>query len=182
MKTFIQIVCITMLAMFQTACDKTPAIPPNPNEEELITTLKITLHDSLGIAPTIIAMYQDLDGDGGNLPLVWDSIILKPNTTYLASIQLLDESKIPADTISYEVLDEAVDHLFCFELSDTNCVITRTDKDLNNLEIGLQSTWKTKNSMIGTVRILLRHQPGIKTGDCSLGASDVDLTFGLKIE
>ncbi|MBK7762470.1 MAG: hypothetical protein IPI46_03750 [Bacteroidetes bacterium] len=182
MKTIIPISQVLFFFFFLSSCDKAPTIPPNPNEEELITTLQITFIDSLGIAPNVVAKYQDLDGDGGNAPLLWDSIKLQTNTTYLANIVLLDETKMPADTISNEVLDEAVDHLFCFEVPDTNCVITRTDKDLNNLEIGLQSTWKTKNQTSGNVRILLRHQPGIKTGDCSLGASDVDLIFGMKIE
>ena len=93
------------LTLFQTSCKKDTIQPPNPNVEELITTFKITLTDSAGVNPTVTAMYRDLDGDGGVGPSIFDSIKLKPNTTYNASILLLDETKTPADTISNEVLE-----------------------------------------------------------------------------
>jgi hypothetical protein len=154
--------------------------PPNPNEEELITTLQITFQDSAGVHPDVIARYRDIDGDGGAAPSIWDSIRLKSNTTYFASILLLDESASPADTISNEVLDEANDHLFCFTVSSINCNITRTDTDGNGLEIGLQSKWETGASGTGNVQIQLRHQPDSKTGSCNVGSSDIDLLFVLQ--
>ena len=173
---------LAILFATHTGCKKTTTTPPNPNDEELITTFKITLTDSAGVNPTVTAMYRDLDGDGGTGPSIWDSIKLKPNTTYLGEILLLDESKSPVDTISNEVLEEADEHLFCFSSPASNLQIQRTDKDVNNLEIGFQSKWKTMGIGNTTVQIVLRHQPDTKTGACEPGSSDVDITFQTLIQ
>jgi len=163
------------------ACRKNDPTPPNPNEEELITTFKITFTDSAGVQPTFSAQYKDLDGDGGNGPSVFDTIRLKPNTTYLADILLLDESKSPADTISNEVLEEGDEHLFCFEINGVSCAVQRTDSD-GTYEIGLKSKWKTTTTGNGTAQIQLRHQPGTKDGTCKPGSSDIDLLFQFKVQ
>lgn len=181
MKKTILTTSIITLSIFgflftQSSCKKTT--PPDPNEEELITTFKIMFTDSAGIKPMVMASYKDLDGDGGNNPSVFDTIRLQANTIYNASILLLDESKSPADTISNEVLEEGAEHLFCFTPANTNATIVRTDKDINNLEIGLSSKWTIGAASNGTTQIVLRHQPdNIKTGSCTPGSSDVDLTF-----
>lgn len=156
--------------------------PPNPNEEELITTLQVRWTDSAGVQPAVVATYRDLDGDGGNAPSTWDSITLKANTTYLGSILLLDESKVPVDTISEEVREEAADHLFCFGISGVSCTIKATDVDLNGLPLGLQTTWRTGAPATGNVTITLRHQPGTKNGSCTPGATDLEIPFQLRIE
>jgi hypothetical protein len=180
--TVVTLTGLLSLSLFQTSCKKKTTTPPNPNEEELITTFKITFTDSAGVQPSTSAMYRDLDGDGGVGPSIFDSIKLKPNTTYNASILLLDETKTPADTISNEVLEEGAEHLFCFSSPASYLTIQRTDKDVNNLEIGLQSKWKTMGSGNTSVQIVLRHQPDVKTGACEPGASDLDLTFQTLIQ
>jgi hypothetical protein len=180
--TILSITGLLSLVLFQTSCKKDKIAPPNPNEEELITTFKITFTDSAGVQPTTSAMYRDLDGDGGLGPSIWDSIKLKPNTTYNATILLLDETTTPTDTISNEVLAEGAEHLFCFSSPASYLTIQRTDKDVNNLEIGLQSKWKTMSSGNTTGQIVLRHQPDVKTGACEPGASDLDLMFQTLIQ
>lgn len=176
-KTTIFITAVFLLAVFYTSCRKKIPVPPNPNDEELITTLQIIFIDSAGVQPSATAIFKDADGAGGNNPSQWDTIKLTANTTYLASILLLDETNLPADTISNEVLDEAKDHLFCFTASNVNTAIKRTDLDINNLEIGLQTKWNNGAASAGTLQIVLRHQPDTKDGTCAPGASDIDVTF-----
>ena len=60
-----------------------------------------------------MAQFVDLDGAGGNAPTVFDTIRLQANTTYNASITLLNESAIPAEDLTVEVQQEDQDHLFC---------------------------------------------------------------------
>lgn len=181
-KTAMATLFILSVVLSYTSCKKKVTTPPNPNEEELITTFKITFVDSAGVQPSISAIYKDTDGDGGNNPSQWDSIHLKANTTYFAEILLLDETKTPVDTISQEVSQEGQDHLFCFSSANVNTSIKRTDLDINNLEIGLHSTWYTGAISSGTMQIVLRHQPDIKTGSCALGASDVDILFQCTVQ
>lgn len=165
------------IGIFFNACTKKVTTPPNPNEEELITTIKLTLVDSAGVKPTVVAQYRDIDGDGGANPIQWDTIRLQANTTYMGTIELFDESNSPVDTISNEVRNEGADHLLCFDISGLQTQIQRTDVDVNGLELGLSTKWRSGIVGTGSINIQLRHQPGIKNGTCSVGASDLDLVF-----
>lgn len=155
--------------------------PPIVNEEELITTFKITFTDTMGIQPDVTATFRDLDGPGGNPPSVFDTIRLKANTVYAASIQFLNESVSPADSITNEILEEAADHLICFVPSGINAGIARTDSD-GTYEIGLSSLWTLGAISNGSVLIFLKHQPDIKNGSCDLGETDIELDFQVRIE
>lgn len=179
MKQLLLSLSLSLLILFA-ACRKTTT-PPNPNEEELITTFRIDFTDSAGVQPNVTAIYCDTDGDGGNNPTRWDSIRLKANTTYLASILLLDESKSPADTISKEVLEEAAEHLFCFTPTTPGVSVQRTDSD-GTYEVGLQSKWRSGPAGNGAARIVLKHQPGVKNGSCDPGDTDIDLSFALFVD
>lgn len=117
-KSLFVLASFILMMFLSVSCKKTT--PPNPNEEELITTFVLLLKDSAGVAPDITAIYRDLDGDGGNNPSRWDTITMLPSTTYFAEIFCLDETKSPADSISHEIKEEAKEHLFCFLPSGVN--------------------------------------------------------------
>lgn len=177
----IGLMSLTMLA----ACKKDPkpviTPPPPVNEEELITTFKITFTDPNGVNPSVTAIFRDLDGPGGNNPTVFDPIKLKANSTYNAAIQFLNEAASPAEDITAEILEEAVDHLICFDVTGANVTIVRTDSD-GTYQVGLASTWTTAAVSSGNTIITLRHQPGIKNGSCDIGDSDIELNFITEIE
>lgn len=162
---------------------KTVTTPTNPNEQELITTFKIVFTDANGVLPNVEAQFVDIDGPGGNNPTVFDTIRLAANATYNATITLLNEAAIPAQNITEEVEEEGVDHLFCFDLTGgLNVVITKTDLDANNLPIGITSQWTLGNASTGTSTIRLRHQPGVKNGQCDVGETDIELNFHTVIQ
>lgn len=175
------------LGLIAISCKKdkknTVPTPSNPNEEELITSFYITFEDANGILPDVTAAFVDIDGPGGNAPVTFDTIRLAANATYNASITLLNESVNPADDITVEVQEEGADHLFCFDIAGgLNLSIFKTDLDANNLPIGLSSQWITTNASTGTTTIRLKHQPGIKTGDCALGDTDIELVFETEVQ
>jgi hypothetical protein len=182
-KLYTVLALFSMISAILSSCKKEdPETPPVPtNEEELITTFKIIFTDPTGTNPTYEAIFRDIDGAGGNQPTAFDTIRLKPNSTYNASIQFLNESVSPTDTITNEILQEAGDHLICYNISGANVSIQRTDSD-GIFEIGLLSTWTTTNTSTGNVIISLKHQPGIKNGNCDLGDTDIELNFVSKIE
>jgi len=156
--------------------------PPVVNEEELITTFRITFTDAAGIQPVVVAQFVDLDGAGGNAPSTFDTIRLLANTTYYASISLLNESVNPVEDLTIEVEAEDQDHLFCFSPTGTlNLVIARTDSD-GTYEVGLLSSWITQTTSIGETTITLKHQPSVKNGQCDPGETDIELTFHTIIE
>lgn len=177
MTLILSLVCIAL-----TACKKEKkqqvTTPANPNEEEVITTFKLVFTDTSGTHPNVEARFVDLDGPGGNAPSVFDTIRLAANTTYHASITLLNESANPVQDITVEVEEEGIDHLFCFDISAGLAVaILRTDADANGLPIGITSKWTLGAASTGTTTIRLRHQPGVKNGQCDPGETDIELNF-----
>lgn len=155
--------------------------PPVTNEEEIITTMKITFTDVAGIEPTVEAVFSDPDGEGGNPPTVFDVIVLKNNTTYQASILLLNETVSPPDNISEEVEEEGDEHIFCFTSGGVDITVVRTDSD-GTYGIGLESEWTTGEPATGTMLIVLKHQPGVKDGTCEPGETDIELLFETVVE
>ena len=185
MKKIVMILSVLSLALAACKKEKKKEVenPTNPNEQELITTFKIVFTDTNGVLPNVEAQFVDIDGPGGNNPTVFDTIRLVANTTYNATITLLNESVIPTQDITAEVEEEGVDHLFCFDLTNgLNAVITRTDSDANSLPIGITSQWILGTASTGTSTIRLRHQPGVKNGQCDPGETYIELNFHTVIQ
>jgi hypothetical protein len=58
-------------------------------------------------------------------------------------------------------------------------------KDKNNRPLGLTTTWTTAiNAASGSFRVLLKHQPNLKTdtSDSNTGESDLDITFTINVQ
>jgi len=161
----------------------------NPiNEEELITTVVATFTPSGGGSPAMFS-FKDVDGSGGNTPVITNDT-LAANTTYNLSILFLDESKTPADTISNEVFEEGDEHQLFFQVqSGLNLSVTYNDADVNFKPIGLSNTATTVGSSTGNLTVTLRHQPdksaaNVTTGDITNagGETDVEVVFDVTIE
>jgi hypothetical protein len=175
-----------LLATIWVGCKKDKDLVPVPqpikNEPEVITTMKLTFVDSANPSNIRFASFRDPDGDGGAGFDIFDTIKLQPNKTWNTSILLLNETVSPADTISNEVLEEGVDHLFCFTPNGNSAVVSKTDLDANGRSIGLKSKWRTNTIGTGTMQIELKHQPGQKNGTCGIGNTDIDVLFKTKIQ
>lgn len=176
-----------LTATFMVGCKKDDDAPkpssstPPANEEELITTVKITFVDTAGVEPNVVVFFRDPDGDGGNAPTQFDTIRLAANSVYNATLEVLDESKNPVENITTEIQEEADEHIFCFTPTNVNLSIIRTDSD-GTYEIGLASQWTVGNASIGTTQVVLKHQPGVKDGTCAPGDTDVELNFVTEIQ
>jgi len=170
--------------------------PEPANEEELITTLIVTL-TSDGGAP-ITMTFKDIDGDGAGVPEYiysseGDAAVLTASTTYTATIALLNESVSPAENITEEIEEEADEHLFCFDKTGlTGLTIAYADTEADYVAggsskvVGLATTWTTTDTTgEGTVTFKLFHQiGGSKTGTCPTGSTDTDIevTFNIVIQ
>lgn len=160
--------------------------PVIPNEEELITTMTYTL-TPIGGGDAIIFNFQDLDGDGGNDPII-TSGVLQENTNYIGSLELLNETETPAGDISSEVEEEGEDHQFFFIVegdASSSVQIDYQDEDVNGNPLGLATTFATGNASSGTLTIVLRHKP-LKPNNGSLvdagGETDIQVTFDLNVQ
>ena len=176
---------IISTSLFLNGCSSDDVVnPPDPNEQELITTLIINLKDSVTLAESSF-QFDDPDGEGGNPPTRFDTIVVGANKTYFAQIILLNKSVTPIDTISNEVLEEGVDHQFFFTTTDVSTVISYADADANGNPIGLESIWRDGAASNGSILIVLKHQPGIKApapGNPALGETDVQVNFVTRVQ
>lgn len=168
-------------------------VPPEENEEETITDITLTFTPATG-AP-VTATWVDADGEGAGNP-VFKQIALAANTTYTLSIDLVNAID-PADpeSITEEVEKEADEHMFFFGWTDglfssptgngnlgagnRANVVNYEDQDDASLPLGLETTWTTSAATTGEFRVILKHQPDIKsaTSDSTNGESDVDITW-----
>lgn len=174
---------LLIFTLFSCSNDDNPA---PVNEEEVITTIKVTLVNG---GNTITLQSQDLDGDGPNAPIVTVSGDLAASTTYLGSVKFLNELENPAEDITAEVEEEGVDHQLFFDLTNSLGTITYNDVDDNGNPIGLEFTLVTGSAGSGTLTVTLRHEPnkeasGVSDGDITNagGSTDAQVTFNLTIQ
>lgn len=158
---------------------------PHDHEGELITTMTLTMTPQGGGTP-VTATYRDLDGDGGNDPVMTpETVVLQAGVTYNTTISILDEAN--DENMTAEIKEEGDEHEFFFVPSPASLMtVTKTDRDSNNRPIGLESTIQTASSaQTGTLRVVLKHQPGgLKTDNSTIstGETDVDVTYTIKVE
>lgn len=158
--------------------------PEKPtNDEELITTLRMIFYHATDSTRAGEFLFTDTDGAGGLEPQRWDTIRLSPNQSYLAVIELLNESN-PSSIVyvSAEVREEADEHLFCFQTGLDGLSVQYADTDGTH-PIGLNTLWNTGKSGTGSVVVSLKHQPdGLKNGACEPGDTDIEVAFPIVVE
>ena len=101
---------VLFLVLVISSCQKDPA---NPDDGELITTVKVEFIESVSGAKQSFE-FRDLDGEGGNAPSEFDEISLSANKSYKCEVYLLNESVTPVDDITLEIEAEADDHQFYY--------------------------------------------------------------------
>jgi hypothetical protein len=166
--------------LFTQCKDSGDEVKPD-DENELITTVRLKFTEQ-GTTNVSTFSWKDLDGDGANATK--DVIALKPNTTYGVTIELLDESKTPTTDITQEVNQESDEHLLIYTATPgTLLTYTYKDKDRNNFPVGITGTAKTAATAgTGSLKVQLRHQPGVKNGTTAPGSDDVNIDFDLKVQ
>lgn len=158
--------------------------PVDPNESELITTVKVVLTEKVSGTQTIYE-FKDLDGVGGAAPSKFDEIVLARGKVYGCNLQLLNESKTPADDITLEVFAEGTDHQIYLTPSNALAVVSDYSLDKKGLPLGITSTWTAAAAAgTGTMNVTLKHKPGVKAaGDpVSKGETDISIDFKLSVK
>ncbi len=161
--------------------------PEIPNEEELITTLIYTLTPDGG-GTAVEFRFTDLDGDGGDAPVISNGT-LAANTTYSGALTLLNEAETPAEDITEEVEAEDEEHQLFFTVTTANATVTYADADTDGNPVGLATTLTTTGASTGTLMVTLRHEPnkaaaGVSGGDITNagGETDIEVIFDVTIQ
>jgi len=179
--------------------------PEPENIPELITKASLTFTPADGgSAVTVTA--TDPDGDGVQDIKVDGPINLAKGKQYTLVLKLINGLFKPGDDgydITLEVEEEGDEHQFFFSFSEgvfsspagmgniKNNVSSITgsinylDEDVNGLPIGISTSWTTADAATTakSFRVILKHQPGIKSSTSSSldGESDLDITFVLNV-
>ncbi|MDG1777975.1 MAG: type 1 periplasmic binding fold superfamily protein [Flavobacteriaceae bacterium] len=194
MKKQFFIYTILILSLVFTGCSDDD--PPAPvNEEEVITTMTITLTPSSGA--DIVLKHVDMDAEGPDDPIVTvdgvetNQVTLATGTTYTGSIELLNETEDPAEDITEEVAeDEADEHQFFYVIgSELDVTTAYTDQDEDGKPIGVEFTLTANSISSGDLTFILRHEPnksadGVADGDIENagGETDIEETFSISVE
>lgn len=182
-KIKMSLIAVSALILTVSSCKKDNSALPDVTENELITTVRLKFVNKANPSDVKFATWKDLDGDGGNNPVI-DEIVLAPKTSYTMTVDaVLNEAANPVEDILNEVKEEADDHLFVFKPALANILtVTVKDKDSKNLPIGILTDADTKAAGTGTLQVILRHQIGSKDGTETPGSTDIDATFNVKVQ
>lgn len=186
MKTIKFLSVLFVSSLLFVGCNNNDDDTPEPvNEEEVITTLTVTLIPQGGGDPISWAS-RDLDGDGPNDPVIAVSGPLAANTTYDGVVILLNETEDPAENITEEVEEEDDEHqMFYIVSGGLNVTTDYTNFDGDGNPLGTQFTLETGEASNGTVNVVLRHEPK-KPNDGSLGdaggETDISVNFSVTVQ
>lgn len=176
------------IAIFATvlfvSCSNDDDTPEPVNEEEVITTMTVTLAPNGGGTP-IILQTRDLDGDGPNAPVITVSGNLATGITYNGTIVLLNETESPAENITEEVEEENLDHQFFYTLGGGLDVTTEYGNfDSEGNPLGTEFTLTANAVSSGTLTFTMRHEPtkpNTGLGDAG-GETDIAATFNVVVQ
>lgn len=187
MKTLKKLSILLLSAIIFSACSDDDN--PDPvHEEEVITTLTATLVP-IGGGTTVTLQTRDLDGDGPNAPVITVSGPLAANTTYNGSLELLNETENPAESINEEIEEEDDEHQFFYQATNNIATFTYSDSDGDGNPIGLEFQLTTLATGTGDITITLRHEPnkdapGVSDGSIANagGETDIQATFSVTVQ
>ena len=169
------------------SCDDDDDTPDPVNEEEVITTMNVTLvaHDGSG---TVFMSSVDNDGEGPNLPEVSVSGPISSMTSYSGMVEFLNELEDPAEDITEEVIEEADEHQVFFTASSgLPLEFAYVDVDSNGNPLGTQFVVAPTSEGAtgsGSITITLVHEP-VKPNDglsTAGGETDIEVTFTVTVE
>ncbi len=188
-KVFFLVVPVLILI---SACKKED---PAPQEQgKLITDVDLLFNPVAGGAPlSFSATDPENDGEGDLIP---DEITLPSGQSFQLFIRLRND--VDNVDLTKTIEEKSNDHMIYFGFTDPlfdqpegdgnidsrGDQVNYIDEDENGLPLGLITGWQTGAPGTGSFRVMLKHQPDLKTATSGsdVGNTDLDLTFSVTIE
>ena len=190
MKTMKNISFYALLSIAMLGCSDDDAAPLPINDEELITTVILTLTPESG--DQVVLTTVDLDGDGPDEPVTTVVGSFSENTQYQGAVRFLNETETPAEEITDEVLQQGAQHQVFYGIEgglDIGIMYNDDQQDTQGNPIGLQIILSTGVASSGSLTVTLRHEPnksaeGVSDGDITNagGETDITTTFNVSIQ
>lgn len=189
------VICLTSYLLSGCAAEE----PVKEDIPELITKVVLTF-EPLSPGTNIVVIASDPDGEGVKDITVDGPINLVANTSYTLTLSLLNElaeMSSPAYNITDEVEEEGDEHMFFYawtgnvfsdpagngNIDNRSDAVNYLDEDVDGLPVGINTFWTTGTASSGTFRIVLKHQPQLKsaTSGADTGETDLDVEFEINI-
>ena len=182
-KVYRLILFLLATIILTSTCKKMEDEPMPPSRERRVTTLTYTM-----IQPgtdTIVLSYRDLDGTGGNPPVI-EGGILKANNVYFATLEVFDERESPIENITLEIEDNNTNFQAFFNPMRVDLMVNYADTDDDGYPIGLFTANITGAASTGTLVINLQQDPdklapGVEQGDPNNAAGFTEVQVSLPI-
>jgi len=175
--------------------------PAKQDVPEFISSVEL-IFTPVGGGIQVTATATDPDGIGPGDITVDNAIALAKNVNYTLTFEILNNLADPTDpeyNIGDEIEEEGDEHQFFFSwtnnvfsnpagngnIDNRTDALNYNDEDVNGLPIGLSTSWTTKDvAASGTFKVLLKHQPDLKssTSTSTDGETDIDLIFDITVE
>ena len=172
-----------LLTLAMLGCSDDDTTPEIINEDELITTVILTLTPDSG--DQVVLTTIDLDGDGPDEPVTTVVGSFSENTQYQGAVQFLNETEDPAEDITQEVIEEADEHQVFYTVGEgLNITTTYLDSDSNGNPLGVSITLETGEASSGSLTVTLRHEP-VKPNDgleSAGGETDISTSFDVSVQ
>jgi hypothetical protein len=184
----IKLVPMALVALFAfNSCSDDDAQPVI--EQEVITTVTVTLTPQNLFGLPVILTSNDIDGNGPIAPVINSMGTITPGETYTGSVSLFNILTNPIDNISAEVLAKGAEHQFFFNAPGVG-TFAYTDQDVDDRPIGLEFTFTAAaNAQSGNLTVILRHEPnktaeGVEAGNIANagGETDIEVTFPVTVQ
>ncbi|HNY32149.1 MAG TPA: hypothetical protein PKO15_14795 [Fibrobacteria bacterium] len=175
---------VAVLALFFGCSDSSVESPHDDHEHETITTVELKLVNRAAVSDSLTLRFVDEDGAGGAAPILPAVGRIKSGASYDASVRFLDQSN-PEDfhDLNEEIRGSESDDHRIFWTTGSRLTAVIVDRDANGLLLGLKATLAATSTGLDTVRINLRHLPGIKTANSAVtdGETDAEVAFPIEI-
>lgn len=193
--TIITIATILTILTFPSCSKEDPKKPIITNPQEVLTTVLISGYnhdDSNNVMYQFNYKWEDLDGDGGNLPNI-DTLVLDTGIEYHCHILIIDKTKVPFVTVSNAIEKEKNVHQFFYTTSENlkgkfSTEILDFDDNSPKLPVGLEFHLLTTSNqyyqlpIFGSLKIVLSHYDGVPKTNEKSNESDIDINFPVKIK
>jgi len=177
-----------LTAILFTSCGKNnDAIPV---EQELITTIKLTLTNTANASDVHTYTYKVENGFNNTTPgtVIADTLQMAANAAYTTSVQVLNEKSNPVENTTDEILSEQTVHLFLYNslpvFGAGSVAFTNGNTDTNSKPFNLTGTLTAGSAGKGLLKLYLIHEPANKNGttpDEAGGETDVASEFPVRV-
>jgi hypothetical protein len=188
-KSLIRIALFTALSATALSSCKKDKDAPVPDEQEVITTVKLNVSNSSGFSRSFV--YKIENGFNNTTPgsVQIDTVKLPAGQVYDATLVVLNEKADPAEDITAEIKEKNLEHLFVFASQPAtgagSLSVTDGDKDDDGKPLNLHFKLNTGTAGNGRFTVQLMHQPVNKSGttpETAGGETDLKAVYPVVIQ